>query len=115
MEEGLLLLLVYRNYQHKPDTMVMLSSVRRSSWNLASRAVVAASRSASRESRQGSVALRLWGAQQDKRQEGWTQAAALLMAGTALFGAMDTMDVVHNEAAATPTVSKPEGENRERG
>jgi len=91
----------------------MLSSVRLGSWNLASRAAVAASRSASRETRQGTVALRLWGAQQDSRQEGWTKAAALLMAGTGLLmagtgllGAMGAMDVAHNEAAAASTVSK---------
>lgn len=84
----------------------MLSSVRRGSWNLASRAAVAASRSASRETRQGTVALRLWGGQEDTRQEGWTKAAALLMAGTSLLGASGAMDVAHNEAAATPTVSK---------
>jgi len=84
----------------------MLSSVRHGSWNLVSRAAVAASRSASRETRQGTVALRLWGGQQDSRQEGWTKAAALLMAGTGLLGAMCAMDVAHNEAAAAPTVSK---------
>ncbi|GAB5034053.1 phosphoribosylpyrophosphate synthetase [Nannochloropsis oceanica] len=83
--------------------MVLLSSMRRGSWNLASRTVVAAPRSASRESRQGPAALRLWGAQQDTREGGWTQVAALLMGGTALFGAMGMVDVVHNEAAATPT------------
>lgn len=84
--------------------MVMLSSVRRGSWNLASRAAAAASRTASRESGQGAVALRLWGAQQDTRQEGWTKAAALLMAGTGLLGALGAMEVAHNEAAATPEV-----------
>lgn len=113
VEEGLLLLLLVA--AHNSGTMVMLSSVRRGSWNLASRAAVAASRSASKETRQGTVALRLWGAQEDTRQEGWTKAAALLIAGTGLLGVMGAMDVAHNEAAAAPTVSKQARRQGEAG